>query len=56
MTMSCSRRQINGRSDVLVTRDEDMSRDLDLLALLEARGIRVLTVQHFLDELATTRP
>jgi uncharacterized protein len=46
---------VNGHADVLVTRDEDMSRDLDLVALLEQRGIRVLTVQHFLDELESAR-
>ena len=46
---------VNGQADVLVTRDEDMSRDLDLIALLEARGIRVLTVQRFLDELESAR-
>lgn len=41
---------VNGHADVLVTRDGDMSRDLDLISLLEQRGIRVLTVRHFLDE------
>ena len=46
---------INGQADMLVARDEDMSRDLDLVALLEARGIRVLTVQGFLDELEPAR-
>ncbi len=46
---------VNGQVDVLVTRDEDMCRDLDLLALLEARGIRVLTVQRFLDELESAQ-
>lgn len=46
---------VNGKADVLVTRDEDLSRDLDLIALLEERGIRVLTVQHFLDELESSR-
>ncbi|MGH2364676.1 MAG: putative toxin-antitoxin system toxin component, PIN family [Chloroflexota bacterium] len=43
---------VDGGADVLVTRDEDLSRDLNLVALLEERGIRVLTVQRFLDELA----
>lgn len=46
---------VNGKADVIVTRDEDLSRDLDLIALLEERGIRVLTVQHFLDELESSR-
>jgi putative PIN family toxin of toxin-antitoxin system len=46
---------VNGQADALVTRDEDMSRDLDLIALLEARNIRVLTVQRFLGELESAR-
>lgn len=47
---------INGRADVLVTRDEDMSRDLDVIAALEQRGVRVLTVRQFLAELKARRP
>jgi putative PIN family toxin of toxin-antitoxin system len=46
---------VNGRADVLVTRDEDLSRDLDLTALLEERGVRVLTVRHFLAEIESSR-
>ena len=46
---------VNGQADALVTRDEDMSRDLDVIALLEARNIRVLTVQRFLGELESAR-
>jgi len=45
---------LNGQADVLVSRDEDLSRDLDLIALLEERGIRVLTVRRFLAELEST--
>ncbi len=46
---------VNGQADVIVSRDEDLSRDLDLVALLEERGIRVLTVRHFLAELESAQ-
>jgi uncharacterized protein len=42
---------INGRADVIVSRDEDLARDLDLVAALTEYGIRVLTVERFLREL-----
>src|SRR5712692_1129944 len=46
---------VNGQADVIVSRDEALSRDLDLVALLEERGIRVLTVRHFLAELESAQ-
>ena len=42
---------INGQADVIVSRDEDLSRDPDLAAALTEYGIRVLTVERFLREL-----
>ena len=42
---------INGRSDVLVSRDDDLKRAPEVTALLAERGIRVLSVQQFLDAL-----
>ena len=46
---------LNGKAEVLISRDEDLSRALDLVAVLEERGIRVLTVRHFLAELESSR-
>lgn len=40
-----------GGADVLVTRDEDVSRDPDLTRVLETLGVRVLTVRRFIEEL-----
>lgn len=42
---------INGRADVLVSRDADLKRAPEVAAALAEHGIRVLTVQHFLDAL-----
>jgi len=39
---------INGRADVIVTRDEDLSRDLELIATVRQFGIEILTVERFL--------
>ncbi len=43
---------IVGRVTHVVSRDEDITRDPELLQQLEARGIKALTVSHFLAELA----
>jgi predicted nucleic acid-binding protein len=40
-----------GRADVLVTRDDDLKRDWDLVELLQVQGVRVLSVARFLEEI-----
>ncbi len=40
---------ILSRAQYLVTRDDDIKSDSDLVAQLQAQGVTVLTVQHFLD-------
>lgn len=47
---------LRGGADTIVSRDEDLLRDQRLLDLLGAAGIEVLTVQRFLDALATESP
>ena len=42
----------NGRADVLVTRDDDLKVDWDLVQLLLTEGIQVLSVTRFLAALA----
>jgi putative PIN family toxin of toxin-antitoxin system len=41
----------NGRADVLVTRDDDLKADWDLVEFLAADGVRVMSVRHFLEAL-----
>ncbi len=41
-----------GKAHCLVTRDDDLKRVPELIAHMEGQGIRVLTVQQFLDVLA----
>jgi putative PIN family toxin of toxin-antitoxin system len=41
-----------GQAEFVVTRDDDLKADADLVAALLARGVRVVTVQTFLNELA----
>lgn len=41
-----------GGAGFMVTRDDDIKRDQDLIAQMEERGIVVLSVQQFLDRLA----
>jgi putative PIN family toxin of toxin-antitoxin system len=43
---------IAGKATHIVSRDEDLTRDVDLVHELEARGIQVVTVNNFLVELA----
>ena len=43
---------IAGKATHIVSRDEDLTRDVDLVRELEARGIQVVTVNNFLVELA----
>lgn len=42
---------IVGRARYLVPRDEDLTRDLDLVSALRGYGIDVLTVARFLEQL-----
>jgi putative PIN family toxin of toxin-antitoxin system len=42
---------LKGRADVLVSRDDDLKGAPDLATALRERGVRVLTVQRFLDAL-----
>lgn len=42
-----------GHAQYAVTRDDDIKRDLDLIAHLESHGVTVLSVQQFLDKLDT---
>jgi predicted nucleic acid-binding protein len=41
---------IVGGATHIVSRDEDITRDLELLAQLEKRGMRAVTVSRFLAE------
>lgn len=45
---------ILSRAQYLVTRDDDIKSDSDLLAQLQAQGVTVLTVQHFLEQLRSS--
>lgn len=40
---------IVGKATHVVSRDEDMTRDLDLIGTLRQQGIEVVTVQHFIN-------
>lgn len=40
---------IRGGATHVVSRDEDMTRDLDLIQQLSERGIQIITVQRFID-------
>jgi putative PIN family toxin of toxin-antitoxin system len=42
---------LNGNADVLVSRDEDLTRDPEVAEALVSSGVRVLTVAQFLAEL-----
>jgi len=44
---------IVGGATHIVSRDEDITRDLELLAQLEKRGIKAMTVNRFLAEVGT---
>jgi predicted nucleic acid-binding protein len=41
-----------GNARFLVTRDDDLKRDPELIAQMQSRGIRVVSVQQFLDILS----
>jgi hypothetical protein len=40
-----------GKAECLVTRDDDVKRDLDLIRQMNARGVQVLSVSQFLAKL-----
>ncbi|MBE2234959.1 MAG: putative toxin-antitoxin system toxin component, PIN family [Anaerolinea sp.] len=42
---------IRGRATYVVSRDEDVTRDLDLIHVLRERGIEIITVQRLIDRL-----
>lgn len=42
---------VRGSADVLVSRDEDVTRVPELVTALEHAGIRVMTVARFLDQI-----
>lgn len=42
---------IQGKAAYVVSRDEDMTRDLDLIDALRERGIETITVQRLIDRL-----
>jgi len=46
---------VRGGADYLVTRDEDISRDLDVHRYLRRFGVKVVTVAQFLREIAKAR-
>jgi uncharacterized protein len=45
---------LKGKADVLVSRDEDLTRAPEVLTALESAGVRVLTVARFLAVLDTS--
>lgn len=45
---------ILSRAQYLVTRDDDIKGDNDLIAHLQVHGVTILTVQHFLERLQDT--
>lgn len=46
---------IRGNSRYLVTRDDDLKRDLDLVVTARGHGVRVISVRQFLQVLARRR-
>ena len=40
---------LRGNARCLVTRDDDLKRDSELIAQMESRGVQVVSVQQFLD-------
>ena len=42
---------LRGGATFVVSRDEDVTRDLDLISVLRERGIETITVQRLLDHL-----
>lgn len=47
---------LNGKADIIISRDEDIIRDIKVIDYLSKVGIKVTTVQHFLDEIKQIYP
>jgi putative PIN family toxin of toxin-antitoxin system len=45
---------ISGRAQYLVTRDDDLKRDVDLIKMARRNGVRVVSVRQFLRRLSRT--
>lgn len=45
---------VEGKADYLISRDDDLKRDVDLIQQMKAQGIEVLSVQQFLNLLTQT--
>jgi putative PIN family toxin of toxin-antitoxin system len=45
---------IEGKANYLISRDDDLKRDVDLIQHMKAHGVEVLSVQQFLDLLTQT--
>jgi len=43
---------IGGKARYLVTRDDDLKRDLDLIKMARRQGVRVVSVRQFLRQLS----
>jgi putative PIN family toxin of toxin-antitoxin system len=43
---------ITGGAGYLISRDDDLKGDSDLMEQMRAHGVKVITVSHFLSELA----
>ena len=47
---------ITARAGYLISRDDDLKGDNDLTEQMRAHGVKVITVSHFLSELANEQP
>jgi uncharacterized protein len=47
---------IHGKAQYLVTRDDDLKRDLDLIKMARGNRVRVVSVRHFLRRLSRVAP
>ena len=47
---------IHGKAQYLVTRDDDLKRDFDLIKMARSKRVRVVSVQQFLRRLARVAP
>jgi putative PIN family toxin of toxin-antitoxin system len=47
---------IHGKAQYLVTRDDDLKRDFDLIKMVRSKRVRVVSVQQFLRRLARVAP
>ena len=46
---------IHGKAEYLVTRDDDLKRDLELVRVARTQGLRVVSVAQFLKRLSRKR-